>query len=117
MIALERRNALLDEAKALVLKGWCQDYFAKDAHGIPVSVAEIAHAPNRAKEFCARGACWAASKGDASTWRILDASLESAIRAKFDASTNSTVAKYNNADGRTKYEVAAIFDHAKGMPL
>lgn len=113
---IENRNALLDAAKALVIAGWCQDHFAKDASGDPVPTCDFARFMARAKSFCARGACLAAAAGDLPTFLALDESLEAAIRTRIDASLDSTVAKYNNAPGRTKFEVAAIFDIAKEQP-
>lgn len=98
-ITLERRNALLDEAKALVLKGWCQGRARTDnevcAYG---AVTVDIHLPSA--DMAAIGGAW----------RALKIAL-----AKLGLGTS--VFEYNDAPGRTKYEVAAIFDHAKLEPL
>lgn len=109
MIPIERRNANLDEAKALVLKGWCQQSYAKDASG-----RDVQFDSERAVCFCMAGAVYRA----AGSW---DQGGRSPERLAIDAALSKLncppTTCYNDAEGRTKSEVAAIFDHAKEMPL
>lgn len=108
MITLEARNARLDAAKALVLAGWCTRSNARDPFGnatLPEDRAAVA--------FCAVGAAIRVSviPGDAAGMgRALKGAL---AKLGFEPS----ISKYNDAPGRTKYEVAALFDHAKAEPL
>lgn len=107
-ITLKRRNALLYEAKALVLKGWCQGratvLIFEDGHVIGYNV-------------CAYGALtYGLDSANAdfpamvSAWRALKVAVDKLY-------CGMSVFAYNDTPGRTKYEVAAMFDHAKKMPL
>lgn len=115
MITRERRNALLDEAKALVLKGWCQYHQAEAVDGEPVDVTS-----ENAVKFCAAGACVRVTGlheclgGDAKWDHPVFAAV---LRATEHITGAKDVGGYNDHADRTKYEVAAIFDHAKEMPL
>ena len=115
MITLEERNARLNEAKALVLKGWCRVDYAKDAEGFTVHYTD----PNAAC-FCLFGAILRVSYPDRMK-PVEDrsyASMHDSIRdALGSLGYDGAGSKYNDALGRTKYEVAALFDHAKEQPL
>jgi len=109
MTTLEARNAALDRAKALVLAGWCQGVFARDASGMPTRVER-----KEAVSFCIVGATFRATGVKVLT----DAPCGDALkRALVGLGFGESLARYNDEEGRTKYEVAAIFDHAKEMPL
>ena len=104
---LEERNAVLDQAKALILAGWCQGALARDAFGSVIQ-------PERAEAvaFCAVGAVFRVAEiGQA---RRAGNALKSALVL---LGFEPKIGRYNDAPGRTKYEVAAIFDHAKEQPL
>lgn len=110
MITIEQRNAKLDEAKALVLAGWTQRALARDAGGFSVEYERPI-----AVSFCAMGACFRVDDTITSGLSfVMHRALQDAlISLGFDR----MVGPYNDAPERTKYEVAALFDHAKGMPL
>lgn len=102
-MTLEERNEKLDAAKALVLKGWAQRTFYVVIKG------QLC--------FCVLGALREAFH---CTPSLLDSNLISSMEhaAGLEAQGNPwQLAKWNDTPGRTKYEVAALFDHAKEQPL
>lgn len=103
-MTLEERNAKLDEAKALILKGWCQNSLAQDENNSSVDM----RAPEAVK-FCILGAIYRIGFAN----EIYSATKNATQALGF----GDLMTTYNNAPGRTKYEVAAIFDHAKEQPL
>jgi hypothetical protein len=107
MTPLEARNAKLDEAKALILKGWCQNVYARDSFGNEID----AKSPD-ATCFCVIGAIIHICEKP--LYRIVSNAL---YAVKNDVLLMDGLTPYNDAPGRTKYEVAALFDHAKEMPL
>lgn len=110
MTPLEKRNAVLDAAKALVLKGWCQNTYAM-AEGFEVRVSSP-----RATCFCAAGAVMRTEGFAVERGTPALAALD-AVARRFSPDCRNAIAAYNDAPGRTKYEVAALFDHAKEEPL
>lgn len=112
MLTLEQRNAKLDAAKALVLKGWCQGTLARDAQDRRCSPID-----QQATNFCVVGALRKAANvtGTFTPWE--DALFIALRRATVVVTGSDNVGSYNDAPGRTKYEVAALFDHAKEQPL
>jgi len=88
--------AKLDEARALVERGWTQDNFAQDASGQLV----VSNSPE-AVCFCAAGAV---GRVQAPWWESL-AALEKAV------GTNNIVV-WNDAPERTQAEVVEAFKRA-----
>lgn len=94
---------ILDDAKALIEKGWHQGYYARDVHG------ERRHPTDaNAVAFCAIGALERAAEDQS----VL--ALAIAKRAVRLAVPGEDVVGFNDAPGRTKEEVAAVFEAAKG---
>lgn len=118
MTPLEARNAKLDAAKALILRGWCQGAYARRADGTSVDIKYIRE--KSATCFCAKGAIHRVEDktSDSAVLRNKTPAimaLEAAVEKITDGKSNAI--RYNDAPGRTKYEVAALFDHAKETPL
>lgn len=106
-MTLEERNAALDRAKALVLAGWTQGTNARDQFG--TSTAPVR---KNAVAFCANGAIlFSVPFGET---RVLVKAVRGALE---DLGFPPAIPRYNDVPGRTKYEVAALFDHAKEQPL
>lgn len=94
---------VLDEAKkVLIEKGWTQGYYAKDAQGELVGIHD-----GDACSFCAVGAIHRASE-DASDW-----ARDEAGNAVVAVTPGFNIPIYNDAKGRTKDEILALFDKAK----
>jgi len=95
---------VLDEAKkVLIEKGWTQGYYAKDRRGELVGIHD-----RDACSFCAVGAIYRASE-DASDW-----ARDEAINAVVMATPGFNIPIYNDAEERTKDEILALIDKAKG---
>lgn len=109
-MTLEERNEKLDAAKTLVLRGWTQGASARNAEGQAVTARD-----STAVCWCINGAvvrvCTAQSKED--LYALTNALSYAAGALKLD----KNYITYNDFPGRTKYEVAALFDHAKEQPL
>jgi hypothetical protein len=114
MTPLEQRNANLDKAKDLILTlGWTQGEYARDNTGMPCSLLSA-----YVSCLCARGAIMRVIRQEADmreynspemlAWELAVSGLLAHGRSDID---------YNDEPGRTKYEVAALFDHAKEIPL
>lgn len=88
---------MLIEARALVEKGWCQGYQAKDETGACVS-----HESAKARSFCAYGACWRAEG-------TVSGPASMALRRAFGS---LGVGTWNDAPDRTQADVLALFDRA-----
>jgi len=103
-MTLEERNAKLEEAKQLVLRGWCQGACFKNEEGRAVGFSQPSIS------CCALGAIW----------RVMEDSpfgdpfhlCELVGKRGFDS-----VGGWNDEPGRTVEEVAALFDRAKELPL
>ena len=108
-ITLEERNAALDRAKALILQGWTQGALARNEAGESI-YEDVSRRKEKGVCFCASGAVFVA-EGEAfgPAWR--------ALRAVTIELCDAYPSNYNDVPGRTKYEVAALFDHAKEQPL
>lgn len=111
MSTLEERNAIYDQAKALVLQGWCQGDYAKNDYNVSVNwIGDYYEHRN----FCGIGALL--NRLPLSSLYERDLYLEP-LREVLMPMGFKTFSEYNDVPRRTKYEVAAIFDQAKEMPL
>lgn len=97
---------ILDDAKALIEKGWHQGYYVRDVHGkrqLPTDANAVA--------FCAIGALERAGSDQPVV------ALAIAKKALRLAVPEQDVVGFNDAPGRTKEEVVAVFEAAKGWVL
>lgn len=108
----EMRDQKLEEAKQLVLVGWCQRTSARDSKGQITSCFS-----NDAVSFCASGAICRVMEGmikDSS--RRYAASLFFGLHDLAKEMGYRHAADFNDAPGRTVEEVAAFFDKLKERP-
>lgn len=105
----EERNAKLEEAKQLLLAGWCQGKLAADISG-----ARVPAEHESAVYFCLEGAMIKVS--GTPYWSYLWTAVRLAAKAA-NIATQDELIEWQDTPGRTKYEVAALFDQAKEQPL
>lgn len=102
----ELRNQKLEEAKQLILKGWCQKSSARDVDGEITSCLA-----NEAISFCALGAvCRVTGMNFGAPSRVFDLhdlAKEMGYKHAID---------FNDTPGRTIEEVAEFFDKLKERP-
>lgn len=108
-MTLEERNQKLAEAKALVLKSWNQGCFARNAEGLKVGATSP-----EAVSFCMFGAIMKVTENDDGH---TTAPIYLAIWAQEMKHGIGNMIQYNDTKGRTKEEVAAIFDYAMAEPI
>lgn len=102
----ELRNQKIEEAKQLILRGWCQRTSARDVGGEITSCLDP-----EAVAFCASGAmCRVTGMGFGSPSRVFG--LHDLAREK----GYKHAADFNDAPRRTVEEVAAFFDELKERP-
>lgn len=94
---------ILDDAKALIEKGWHQGYYARDEHGERRQPTD-----EHAVAFCAIGALERAGNDMPIAAEAL---AKQALRY---AVPGQDVVGFNDAPGRTKAEVLEVFEAAKG---
>ena len=94
----------LEDARALVKKGWAQDYNA-----MALGSAVCDPRSKAAARWCANGALVAAT-GDADS--PICSMAYDVLRAA--AETDGSLSAWNDAPGRTQAEVLALFDKALG---
>lgn len=93
---------VLKRAKSLIEdKGWTQGALARNRAGAHVCPTE-----HTAKSFCMLGACYAANPHPAYMANATDELLMALPKPYFE------VEAFNDAPGRTKEEVLAVFDKA-----
>lgn len=108
-MTLEERNDLLDRAQALVLQGWTQGANARNAEGKDTYSARA-----DATCWCVYGACFA--DREAYNVGLINQAL-AALETAAKSFGYTSAPSFNDTPSRTKYEVAALFDHAKLQPL
>lgn len=91
----------LRAARALVARGWCQEYMAEDVLGNPISADEF-HARWPAK-FCIIGACYAVGSVGMNTAERRY--LRRVLHIEWEGD-------WNDVPGRTQTEVLDAFDAA-----
>jgi hypothetical protein len=112
-ITLAERNAALDRAKALILQGWTQGAVARND-----SEQEVGYDDPAAICFCAYGAIGKVSMDAGISYESLSSVLKCALGKQQPKDEDRFyVSIWQDRAGRTKYEVAALFDHAKEQPL
>jgi len=94
---------ILQEARALLARGWCQGYFAKDEAGHNVTENDPG-----AVCWCAVGATLRA----AHVLRFDNSEALLALRVLGAEIRSWVIPNWNDAEGRTKEEVLAAFDRA-----
>lgn len=112
---LLERNALLEAAKQLVRKGWCQGAYGMTVEGDAIETdmkAELAQAVCS----CATGATAWVSENRRKDQELLLA-LKGAVLMLLPNACGNVVVDYNDAPGRTQAEVVRLFDLAKEMAL
>ncbi len=92
------REVLVEARRILENVGWCQGTYARDEN----SVAILTDDPG-ACQFCVMGALYFASD---------DSDVEEEARALLNTVVEGSIVAYNDAPGRTKEEVLAVFDLA-----
>ena len=85
---------------------WTHGYYAFPRSRPDLDRVHFTTNPWKAVAFCATGACLRVGVDAAVLYDALEA-----------AGLGRSLVSYNDFPGRTKYEVAALFDHAKEQPL
>ena len=102
---------ILTKARANVAAGWCQGALGVNNKGHRLSASDL----SSAVAVCAVGGMYKVAT-DAGmrdkTGQALDNAIREAWEQLKDANMVPDVAEYNDAMGRTKDEVLALFDHA-----
>ena len=101
----------LKAVRALIAKGWTQDWYARDRDGESVAPHDSA-----ATCYCLTGAVFAIQKGsslDTNGRRDEREDLHAALRATLrDNNSSNSLTDFNDAKGRTRAEVLALIDRA-----
>lgn len=125
MITLKQRNAKLDEAKALIEKGWLQGKnWAKNADGTVPERNDLVVVEGAS--FCVWGALSFVASGnvrdadaDASV-AVVDAAvkaLEVALNKRKGVVKSEGIIAYNECPTTTKDDILSLYDAAKLEPL
>jgi hypothetical protein len=100
---------ILDSARDLVARGWCQNTMAQDSHGAGVDPSS-----RHACAWSASGAVLAAWRSTCPTDEALDRAFTSLVHANLAlaGSVPITPDEWNDANGRTQEQVLQAFDRA-----
>lgn len=113
-MTLEERNAKLEEAKQLVMRGWCQRTSARDKEGFQTAIFS-----ERACTYCVSGAISKVMGYVGKSPELGDKSPTEFFGLHLLAKEHSfqNIGNWNDEPGRTVEEVVALFDRAKELPL
>lgn len=110
---VEERDAILDKMKAVLEKGWTQNWYARDAHGQRIDALN----PNKvAVAWCIKGAMYVALNERFGSYSGNFAQLELMFEEAIGTGRWSA-ANYNDAQGRTKEDMLALIEKVRRGPL